>query len=123
MSCQPKDQKTSPFKGRKNFSEDSVSTATLDVQQWWADALRRRYGDHKSAHKTVAEIARCGLRTVKCWFAGESTPQLRHLNAIMAADDQLFADWMESIGRADAAKRALASKKLAEVASLLEGMT
>lgn len=97
----------------------TTGTATHDWNDWWSGALRRRYGDHKSAHKTVAEIARCGIRTVRLWFAGETVPQVRYLSMLLASDDEIFNEYMEAIGRAGEARRMLALKHLSAAADLL----
>ena len=106
-----------PARTGRKFSP--MMATTHDINDWWAAALRKRYGHEKSAHKRVAEIAQCGVRTVKGWFAAEAAPNLRHLSALMAADDDLFADWAELIGRSDAAKRADALKKIDEARKAL----
>lgn len=105
--------------GRKNISAFGMNATTSDWNDWWASTLRRRYGEHKSAHKTVAEIAACGVRTVRLWFAGETVPQVRYMSMLLAADDEIFNEYMEAIGRASEARKMMALKHLSAAADLL----
>jgi hypothetical protein len=122
MSSIPSANKTLPRHGRKKYSGSGKVTATAathDWNGWWSGTLRKRYGDHKSAHKAVAGIASCGIRTVRLWFAGETVPQVRYMSMLLAADDEIFNEYMEAIGRADQARRMMALKHLSAAADLL----
>jgi len=116
--------KTLPRHGRKKYSQGGgmIATAATDNWNgWWSETLRKRYGAHKSAHKAVASIAHCGVRTVRLWFAGETVPQVRYMSMLLAADDEIFKEYMEAIGRAGEARRMLAMKHLSDAADLLAG--
>ena len=106
--------------GRK--SSPMMATSTYDLNDQWADTLRRRYGEHKSGHKAVAERAQCGLRTVKGWFAGESTPSCKHMIAMMAADDALLCDVLRMAGREEAAAVIEAKESVERAKRLLNGV-
>lgn len=122
MSERTRANKTLPLERRKKYSVGGrmiASAATDEWNGWWSETLRRHFGDHKSAHKTVASIARCGIRTARLWFAGETVPQVRYMSMLLAANDEIFNDYMEAIGRASEARKMMALKHLSAAADLL----
>ena len=121
MYRQSVSNKNVPRHGRKKYSGAPMNStaSTHDWNDWWSATLRHRYGEHKNAHKAVAEIARCGIRTVRLWFAGETVPQVRYMSMLLANDDEIFNEYMEAIGRAAEARKMAAMRKLSEAADLL----
>lgn len=98
----------------------SIAT-TYEVNAGIADALRRRYGDSRSAIKVLAERTGAGLKTVENWLAGKNTPTVKHTLALLQ-DDEFLHDLLILVRREDIADipRALAKVKAAQKA--LEGL-
>ncbi len=94
---------------------------TYEINASMADALRRRYGDSRSAVKVLAEKAGAGLRTVENWFAGKNAPTLKHTLAMMQ-DDELLRELLILAGRDDIADIPAALAKIKAAQEALKGL-
>jgi hypothetical protein len=106
---------------RKNSPMSDATFHQLDLSRQWSGVVHRRFGDHKSGHKAMAEIVRCGMRTVAGWFSGDSTPHLKHVLAMMQ-DDELLRELLLLAGRDDIADIPAALQKIRAAQEALKGL-
>jgi transcriptional regulator with XRE-family HTH domain len=69
-----------------------------------ADALRMKWGDHRSSAKEIAGRIGAGVGTVRKWLRGENGPSGEHLLKLIAESDEVWAVVVEleppgSVGR------------------------
>lgn len=86
-----------------------------------ADALRRQWGDQRSALKVVASKVGAGVHTAKKWFAAENAPSAEYLIKLMAESDEVFSEVMAMCGRGDFARDTIAAERIKEALAILEG--
>jgi hypothetical protein len=66
-----------------------------------AAALRREYGDRRSALKTIVELTGANERAVKNWIAGKNGPNGANLIALCGHSDQVFESFLSMAQRKD----------------------
>lgn len=98
-----------------------AAASQLDLGVAWSGVVRRRYGEHKSGHKALAERVRCGMRTVAGWFQGQSTPHFKHV-LMMMQDDELLEEMLRLAGRDDIADIPAALAKIKAAQEALKGL-
>lgn len=103
------------------MTASAFTITTSSYAERLAAVLKERYGDNRSAAKTVADKIGAGLGTVRKWFAAENGADSVHLIKLMADDDAIFRAVCELAGRVDAADAGLALEKLREAKRLLDG--
>lgn len=60
-----------------------------------ADALRRKWGDHRSSAKVIASKVGAGVGTVRKWLRGENGPSGEHLLRLVAESDEVWGVVLE----------------------------
>lgn len=89
---------------RKNWARSRptlgqrMSTVALNTDIYAervADALRRKWGDHRSSAKEIAGKVGAGVGTVRKWLRGENGPSGEHLLRLVAESDEVWAVVLE----------------------------
>lgn len=117
-SAVPNDRKL-PAKNSRNLcgerSVTAIALRTIDLNEAIATRLRR-FGA-----KVLARHAGTSPRTAENWLQREASPALKHAAAMMQ-DDELCAELLRAVGRADIADLVEIKAKLKAAKVALEGV-
>lgn len=95
-------------KKRDESGKGSMTAAVAsyhDARMGFAEALRRAYGNCKSACKEIARAADCSPRTVENWLSANNAPNYEGLLGLIAESDEVFHEVMRRAGRLPEAQR------------------
>lgn len=85
------------FPGHRRMTAMAVTTNLYADRI--AEALRAKWGDHRSAAKEIAGSVGAGVGTVRKWLRGENGPSGEHLLKLVAESDEVWAAVLELSGR------------------------
>lgn len=99
-----------------------MSTAAITTNAYAervSEALRLKWGDHRSSAKEIAGKIGAGVGTVRKWLRGENGPSGEHLLKLVAESDEVWNAVLELSGRESMGADELA--RMRRALAILEG--
>jgi hypothetical protein len=87
--------------------------------EWAADTLARVFGYGMTGAKRVADVAEVNVATARNWHEARNAMQAFQLANLCAESDELLAEFLAAIGRADLADAARRDAVIAEIRTVL----
>src|SRR5690349_1823434 len=82
-----------PFPGHRRMTAMALTNHAYAGRI--AEALRAKWGDHRSAAKEIAGSVGAGVGTVRKWLRAENGPSGEHLLKLVAESDEVWAAVLE----------------------------
>ncbi len=107
---------------KRPFSDQRMTTMVVSTNAYAekiADALRMKWGDHRSSAKEIAGRIGAGVGTVRKWLRGENGPSGEHLLKLIAESDEVWAVVLELGNRREASDEE--RERMRRALAILEG--
>lgn len=107
---------------KRPFSDQRMTTMVVSTNAYAeriADALRMKWGDHRSSAKEIAGRIGAGVGTVRKWLRGENGPSGEHLLKLIAESDEVWAVVLELGNRREATDEE--RERMRRALAILEG--